>query len=71
MFFELLGLAAGLVQIVGYIWYISYVWKGQIKPNSASWIIWSYGNAVVCWSYIVGGEQITFKESLPIVCSIM
>lgn len=68
--FEVIGLLAGIVQIVGYVWYISYVVRGVIKPNTGSWLIWAYGNAIVCWSYIAMGNELTFRESLPFICSI-
>lgn len=68
--FDSLGLLAGLVQIVGYVWYVSYVVRGVIKPNTSSWVIWTYGNVLVCWSYIASSEALTLKETLPLVCSI-
>lgn len=70
MLFQIVGLIAGLVQVVGYIDYISLVRRGEIEsPNTGSWVIWSYGNAMVCWTYIIGGE-LRLEESLPFVCSI-
>ncbi len=68
--FESLGLVAGLIQIVGYVWYISYVVRGVIKPNTSSWIIWTYGNFIVCWSYIETAKELSFRESLPFICSL-
>ncbi len=68
--FEIIGLCAGILQIIGYVWYDYYVITGQIKPNTGSWVIWSYGNAIVCLNYLSLHKTISFIESLPIVCAI-
>ena len=66
---QIVGLVAGVVQLIGYIDYVSFVKKGTINPNTGSWAIWAYGNAIVCWTYVLGGKQISLTETLPIVCS--
>jgi len=67
--FQIVGIIAGLAQLIGYIDYISFVKRGVINPSTGSWLIWSYGNAIVCWIYILGGT-LSFQETLPFVCSI-
>lgn len=69
--FEFIGLVAGVIQAIGYIWYNVLAYKKIITPNAGSWFIWSYGNAIICWQYILSGQHLTFKESLPVVCSIL
>lgn len=71
--FEIIGLLAGIAQIIGYVWYTIYVVRNIIKPNTGSWSIWAYGNAIICWNYIFltnGNFSLTFKETLPVVCSV-
>lgn len=66
-----LGAAAGLVQFVGYFIYVRDVVRSHIKPNPASWLIWSYGNALVCLSYIFLNQRFALSiEILPIVCGV-
>ena len=68
----MLGIFSGILQFIGYCVYALNVSKDRIKPNPASWLIWSYGNILVCLSYIFLVEwNFTFAaEILPIVCSI-
>ncbi len=71
----MLGLIAGIVQLIGYVWYVQYVIQDKkrpgtgISPNSGSWLIWAYGNGIVCWNYIIAGGLISLKEALPVLCS--
>lgn len=67
--FEILGIIAAILQIVGYYTYYRLSVTGHIKPNAASWLIWFYGNAIVCISYLSIGE-ISLADLLPIVCAI-
>lgn len=66
----IIGILAGLIQISGYIYYVQLVKKNEIVPNTTSWLIWSYGNAIVCINYLFLGEGISWSESLPVVCAI-
>ncbi len=66
----IIGILAGLIQISGYIYYVQLVKKNKIVPNTTSWLIWSYGNAIVCINYLFLADGISWSESLPIVCAI-
>ncbi len=68
----ILGIFSGILQLVGYLIYAYDVSKDTVKPNPASWLIWSYGNILICLSYLfLVDEKLTFAaEILPIVCSI-
>ncbi len=68
--FEILGILAGIAQAAGYVWYLYHVIKKDIKPNVGSWLIWSYGNTILCWNYI-SLDTFSFKDSLPFICSVL
>lgn len=67
--FEILGIVAAVLQIIGYYTYYRLSISGHIRPNAASWLIWFYGNAIVCISYLSIGT-ISLADLLPIVCAI-
>jgi hypothetical protein len=67
--FEILGIVAAVLQVGGYYTYYRLSISGHIKPNAASWLIWFYGNAIVCISYLSIGT-ISLADLLPIVCAI-
>lgn len=63
------GILAGIFQLIGYFLYSKDVFKGQIKPNTASWSIWTVGSVLESYSYIaLTGDWV--KNILPIVCSL-
>ncbi|MDQ5883592.1 MAG: hypothetical protein QG654_506 [Patescibacteria group bacterium] len=68
----MLGIFSGILQFIGYCVYAYDVSRDAVKPNPASWLIWSYGNILICLSYIfLVNNSLTFAaEILPIVCSI-
>lgn len=66
-----LGIIAGVLQFIGYAVYAYDVFRSGVRPNPASWLIWSYGNALVCISYIF--LNLGFNPAidiLPIVCAL-
>ncbi len=65
----ILGIIAALLQLVGYGYYFFYVSKSHIKPNPASWFIWSYGNALVCFSYVFLNDWFLATSIFPVICS--
>lgn len=67
--YQLFGIAAGILQICGYLAYALEVRKSRIKPNAGSWIIWGYGNIIVCLTYLFAGS-VSSADILPIVCSV-
>lgn len=67
--FFLFGIAAGVLQFAGYATYFYDVVRSGVRPNPASWLIWSYGNALVCLSYVFLNDSVSrAADILPIVC---
>lgn len=52
-----MGIAAGVLSILGYIPYIISMWRGQTKPNKATWFIWTIVGGLLAFSYIAEGDQ--------------
>lgn len=67
--FAVLGIIAAVLQVTGYTVYYKLSVAGHIKPNAASWLIWFYGNAIVCISYLSIGS-FSLADLLPVVCAI-
>ena len=65
----LISCASGLAQIAGYALYNWLMRKGDIRPNSASWLIWTIGSLLNMASYVSMTGDIV-KDILPITCSI-
>jgi hypothetical protein len=64
-----LGAVGGVLQIGGYILYAKKITAGRVKPNAASWGIWTFGAALETASYIgVTGDWV--KNILPIICAL-
>ena len=63
------GVLAGLLQLVGYYIYGKEVFSNHIKPNTASWGIWTFGSILETTSYMYLTNDL-IKNLLPIVCSI-
>lgn len=70
----LLGILAASIQLSGYLLYAHEAKKDEIVPNLVSWVIWTYGNFLVCASYIMtiiqDGIGDIASKILPVVCSI-
>lgn len=65
----IIGILAGILQFFGYAIYFFDVMRSGVRPNPASWLIWSYGNALICASYIFLNTDISVAgDILPIVC---
>lgn len=64
-----LGALAGLLQLIAYAIYGRHVLHGRIKPNTASWSIWTLGAVLETVTYVfVTGDWV--KNILPVVCAI-
>lgn len=66
---EILSTLSGMIQFLGYIVYGTLVFRKYIKANTGSWMIWAFGNLLVCFTYMENTESI-YQEVLPFVCSI-
>lgn len=67
--FGIVGIVSGIVQIIGYVAYYRHAVRGDIHPNAASWLIWFYGNVVICISYFSIGD-FAWEGVLPIACAL-
>lgn len=69
IFTIILGVVAGFIQIVGYLYYIKKINISRVQPNVASWGIWSFGSVLESTSYIfITSDWV--KNLLPAVCTI-
>lgn len=57
--YEILGIIAGILSLVGYIPYIISILRGKTLPNKASWIIWSVVGGLLAFSYLAEGDKNT------------
>lgn len=64
-----LGVAAGALQFAGYIAYNISLVKRGVKPNTASWLIWTLGLIPSAASYVAMSKG-SAEDILPIVCAI-
>lgn len=53
---ETIGIVAGVLALAGYIPYIYSIFKGQTRPNQASWIIWTVVGGLLAVSYFAEGD---------------
>jgi hypothetical protein len=63
------AIAAGLVQILGYLDYLYQCRRDGSRPNPAAWGMWAFGAATHLWAY----SQVTegwVEDLLPAVCSV-
>lgn len=63
------SILAGILQLVGYWIYNQGIWRGEIKPNSATWFLWALGSGIATCSYVsISNDWV--KNILPIACAI-
>ncbi|MFA7315507.1 MAG: hypothetical protein WC059_01740 [Candidatus Paceibacterota bacterium] len=53
------GIVAGVIAFLAYIVYIVSIFKGESKPNRATWWIWSFMGLVIGISYFFSGAENT------------
>jgi len=51
---EYIGLAAGLIGVVGYVPYVRDIVRGKARPDRASWFIWSLQYVLLFCTQIAG-----------------
>ena len=61
---QIFGLLAGLVGLVAFIPYLTGIFKGTVKPNRFSWMIWSLASFILSSSYLASGATYTKWVSL-------
>ncbi len=53
------GIVAGVIAFLAYIVYIVSIFKGESKPNRATWWIWSFMGLIIGVSYFFSGAENT------------
>ena len=64
----IIGTAAGLIHITGYLLYMRSAFTGQSQPNLASWLLWSVLTTANGLSYLTMSGDLV-KSVIPIVGS--
>lgn len=52
MSYEMIGIIAGILAVLGYIPYLYSILAGKTKPNRATWFIWTIVGGLLAFSYI-------------------
>ena len=55
--YEIIGIIAGVLSLVGYIPYIKSILSGKTRPNKATWFIWTIVGGLLAFSYLSEGDQ--------------
>ncbi len=66
---KVLGVLAGVIQVVGYCLYYIPLYKGKTKPNIAIWAVWSFGTLIGFLSFR-GMTHDWAKSFLPMLCNL-
>jgi len=66
---EILGISAGIIQVIGYYFYSKQVIKNTSTPNSVSWTLWTFGTVVNLYSFASISHD-WVKTFLPTVSTI-
>lgn len=74
--YEILGIAAGVFSLLGYIPYIFSTIRGSTRPNKATWIIWAVVGGLIAFSYMAEGDPNTIWLPLgyfigPLIIAIL
>lgn len=74
--YEILGIVAGILSLVGYIPYIYSTIRGKTRPNKATWIIWAIVGGLLAFSYLAEGDANTIWLPLgyflgPLIIAIL
>lgn len=54
-----LGIAAGVLSLLGFFPYIASIYRGQTRPNRATWWVWTVCNGILFTSYYAAGERLS------------
>src|SRR3990167_6959024 len=74
--YEILGIIAGILALVGYIPYIYTTVRGKTRPNKATWIIWTVIGGLIAFSYLFEVDKNTIWLPLgyfigPLIVAIL
>lgn len=65
-----LGVAAGFLQVLGYVLYIRHSHREEIDPNAATWFMFAYGTALLAVLEYSRGARLDLLY-LPIACAAL
>ena len=54
-----LGITAGIISFGAYLIYIRSIFKGESRPNRATWSIWAFIGLIQALSYYFSGARNT------------
>lgn len=55
--YQVIGIIAGILSLVGYVPYIISMLRGITKPNRATWVVWTIIGGLLAFSYIASGNR--------------
>lgn len=64
-----LGILAGIIQIIGYIFYILKTNRNDISPNPTTWLIFAFDTTILTALEAIAGADVALLF-LPFMCSI-
>lgn len=65
----ILGVIAGLMHLVGFVFYNLQIWRGQSIPNSTTWTLSAFLSTLNCLTYLSASGDLV-KSILPIVSTL-
>lgn len=65
-----MGAIAAILQITGYLVYLWYFYRKKVRPNAASWLMFTYGTALLAFLEYENGSPLPLLL-LPAACAAM
>lgn len=65
-----MGTIAAVLQVTGYLVYLWYFYRKKVRPNAASWLMFTYGTALLCFLEYENGSPMALLL-LPVACAVM
>jgi hypothetical protein len=67
---DFFGIAAFTLHLIAYALYAFFIFRGTVRPNAASWLMWLIGGWVEYLTYDAIGESHWSTSALPFACVI-
>jgi hypothetical protein len=65
-----LGIIAGILQFIGYVFYIRMTLRNEVEPNPVTWLMFAYGVTILAILEFDAGATLSVLI-LPITCAIL
>ena len=65
-----MGMIAAILQIAGYLVYLWYFYRKKVRPNAATWLMFTYGTALLAFLEYENGSPWQLLM-LPAACAAM